>query len=187
MTLQVLGICGSLRAKSFNRYLLEAARERMPTDATLSIFTLDGIPPFNQDEEQNPPQAVTTFKKAILNADALLFGSPEYNYSVSGVLKNAIDWATRPYGENPFKAKPAAIMGATIGGMGTSRAQYHLRQILGALNVYTLTQPEMMISAAQECFDQAGKLTAPQADEQLKKLLKRLCEWTEQLKKGGAT
>lgn len=184
MALNILGICGSLRAQSFNRSLLNAARERMPAEASLRIVTLEGIPPFNQDEEQRPPQAVIAFKKAILEADALLIGSPEYNYSVSGVLKNAIDWATRPYGENPFKGKPAAIMGATIGGMGTSRAQYHLRQILTALNVHTLNSPELMVSDAQERFDAAGKLTCPHAQEQLDKLLRRLCLWTRQLESG---
>lgn len=180
--LKILGIVGSLRRDSYNLQLMRAAKRRMPGGAELEIFTLDGIPVFNQDEEEQPPEKVVQLKSAIRAADALLIATPEYNYSIPGVLKNAIDWATRPYGDVPFLGKPAAIMGATIGGMGTSRCQYHLRQVLGALNVHTLNQPEMMLSHAEQAFDEQGGLRDAQANEQLDKLLNALVRWTVRLK-----
>src|SRR5690606_37273249 len=117
--LKILGIVGSLRRESHNLKLMRVAQRRMPGGAQLDIFTLEGIPPFNQDEEQQPPPKVIELKNAIRAADAILIATPEYNYSIPGVLKNAIDWSTRPYGHVPLLGKPAAIMGATIGGMGT--------------------------------------------------------------------
>jgi chromate reductase, NAD(P)H dehydrogenase (quinone) len=109
---------------------LRAATELAPKGITLDIFELDGIPGFNQDDEQNPPAKVVELKRRIRDADAILIVTPEYNYSVPGVLKNAIDWASRPYGDNGWNGKPAAIMGASIGTIGTARAQYHLRQMM---------------------------------------------------------
>src|SRR5881397_4344105 len=126
--IRILGIAGSLRRGSYNRAALRAATELVPEGAILETFELDGIPVFNQDEEQNPPAKVTEFKSRIREADAILFVTPEYNYSVPGVLKNAIDWASRPYGDSAWDGKPVAIMGASIGATGTARAQYHLRQ-----------------------------------------------------------
>ena len=179
--LKILGIVGSLRRESYNLQLMRAAKRRMPNGAELEIFTLDGIPPFNQDDEQQLPPKVVQLKSAIRAADALLIATPEYNYSIPGVLKNAIDWSTRPYGDVPLLGKPAAIMGATTGGMGTSRAQYHLRQVLSALNVHTLNQPEMMISQADQAFDEEGGLRDAQRNEQLDKLLNALVRWTVRL------
>ncbi|MBX6393380.1 MAG: NAD(P)H-dependent oxidoreductase [Burkholderiales bacterium] len=181
-TLKILGIVGSLRRDSFNLKLMRAAERKMPAGTELRILTLEGIPPFNQDEEQQPPPAVTQLKRAIRDADALLIATPEYNYSIPGVLKNAIDWATRPYGDNPFRDKPGALMGATIGGMGTSRAQYHLRQVLCALNVHLLNQPELMISHADHAFDDEGSLRDEERAAQLDKLLQALVAWTLRLK-----
>jgi chromate reductase len=120
--IRILGIAGSLRRGSYNRAALRAATELVPEGAILETFELDGIPVFNQDEEQNPPAKVTELKRRIREADAILFVTPEYNYSVSGVLKNAIDWASRPYGDSAWNGKPAAIMGASPGAMGTARA-----------------------------------------------------------------
>ena len=111
----------------------------MPEGATLDVFELDGIPGFNQNQEQSPPEKVMELKKRVREADAILFVTPEYNYSVPGVLKNAIDWASRPYGDNAWNGKPAAIMGASIGGIATARAQYHLRQIMVFLNMFPST------------------------------------------------
>jgi chromate reductase len=122
---RILGIAGSLRRESYNRAALRAAAELVPPDATLDTLELDGIPSFNQDEEQNPPAKVVELKRRVREADAVLFVTPEYNYSVPGVLKNAIDWASRPYGDSAWSAKPAAIMGASIGSIGAARAQYH--------------------------------------------------------------
>ena len=153
---RILGIAGSLRRESYNRAALRAAAQLIPADATLDIFELDGIPGFNQDEEQNPPGKITEFKKRIREADAILFVTPEYNYSVPGVLKDAIDWASRPYGDNAWSGKPAAVMGASIGTIGTARAQYHLRQMFVFLNVFPINQPEVMIASAAERFDAEG-------------------------------
>ena len=124
---RILGIAGSLRRESYNRAALRTAIELVPEGASIETFELDGIPGFNQDEEQNPPAKVTELKKRIREADAILIVTPEYNYSIPGVLKNAIDWASRPYGDSAWNGKPAAIMGASVGAIGTARAQYHLR------------------------------------------------------------
>ena len=123
---RILGIAGSLRRESYNRAALRAATELVPEGASIETFELDGIPGFNQDEEQQPPAKVTELKKRIREADAILIVTPEYNYSIPGVLKNAIDWASRPYGDSAWDGKPAAIMGASVGTIGTARAQYHL-------------------------------------------------------------
>ena len=125
-SLVILGIAGSLRKQSYNRALLRAAHELTPEDARMDIFELDGIPPFNQDDEATPPAKVADLKQQVRNADAILLVTPEYNYSVPGVLKNAIDWASRPYGDSAWNGKPVALMGATVGTLGTARAQYHL-------------------------------------------------------------
>jgi len=128
---KIFGVAGSLRKGSFNKMLLKAALEVAPQEVELEIFDLEGIPPFNQDLENYPHQKVTELKEKVKGADGILIVTPEYNYSVPGVLKNAIDAASRPYGTNPFEGKPVAIMGASIGMLGTARAQYHLRQIPG--------------------------------------------------------
>src|SRR5687767_273497 len=132
----ILGIPGSLRKASYNKAALRAAQALVPAGTTLEIFELDGIPPFNQDDEQNPPPRVTELKARIRAADAVLICTPEYNYSVPGVLKNAIDWASRPYGDSAWTGKPVAIMGASVGVLGTARAQYHLRQMCVFLDMY---------------------------------------------------
>jgi chromate reductase, NAD(P)H dehydrogenase (quinone) len=126
---RILGISGSLGRESYNSAALRAAAGLAPEGAAVETFELDGILLFNQDEEKNPPAKVVELKRRVREADALLFVTPEYNYSVPGVLKNAIDWASRPYGDNAWDGKPAAITGASLGAIGTARAQYHLRQI----------------------------------------------------------
>lgn len=131
----------------------------MPQGAVIETFELDGLPAYNQDEEGNPPEKVAELKRCIREADALLIVTPEYNYSIPGVLKNAIDWASRPYGDNSFEGKPAAIMGATISSIGTARAQYDLRKMFVYLNVFALNQPEVMIANAQDRFDENGNST----------------------------
>src|SRR3712207_5657319 len=118
---RILGIAGSLRRRSYNRALLRAAAELLPEGATLDTFELDGIPGFSEDDEQNPPAKVNELKRRIREADAVLFVTPEYNYSIPGVLKNAIDWASRPHGDSAWTGKPAAIMGASTGMIGTAR------------------------------------------------------------------
>jgi chromate reductase len=179
--LVILGIAGSLREQSFNRYLLRAAQELTPEGARMDIFELDGIPGFNQDDEANPPAKVADLKKQVRNADAILFVTPEYNYSVPGVLKNAIDWASRPYGDSAWNGKPVALMGATVGTLGTARAQYHLRQMFVFLNMYAVNQPEVMVSNAHKHFDQDGKLMDETAKRLMRQLLEELVSWTKRL------
>ena len=168
--MKILGISGSLRKASYNRMALLAAKALLPAGAQLEIFDLDDIPIYNQDLDATPPARVVAFKKAIRAADAILFATPEYNYSMPGVLKNAIDWASRPYGESAWKGKPVALMGASVGILGTARAQYHLRQCFVFLDMPAVNQPEVMIGAASSKFDAAGNLT----DETSKKLIGQL-------------
>jgi chromate reductase len=179
---RILGIAGSLRRASYNRAALRAAIELVPEGATLDVFELHGIPLFNQDDEGNPPLQVVEFKRRIREADALLFATAEYNYSVPGVLKNALDWASRPYGDSAWSEKPAAIMGASPGNIGTARAQYHLRQIFVYLNVLPINKPEVMIGNAAARFDAAGKLTDETTKNFIRELLRNLVAWTRQLR-----
>jgi chromate reductase, NAD(P)H dehydrogenase (quinone) len=180
-SVRILGIAGSLRRDSYNRAALRSATQLAPSGATIEILELDGIPAFNQDEESNPPTKVIELKRRIREADAVLFVTPEYNYSISGVLKNAIDWASRPYGDSAWFGKPAAIMGASIGTIGTARAQYHLRQMFVFLNVFPINQPEVMISNASERFDPAGNLTDETSKELIRQLLQNLVDWTRRI------
>ncbi|HET9524682.1 MAG TPA: NAD(P)H-dependent oxidoreductase [Pyrinomonadaceae bacterium] len=179
--LVILGVAGSLRKESFNRALLRAAQELTPAGARIETFELDGMPPFNQDEEANPHPRVAAFKQRIRAADAILFVTPEYNYSIPGVLKNAIDCASRPYGDSAWTGKPVAIMGASIGALGTARAQYHLRQMFVFLNMYPVNQPEVMVSNAHQRFDQEGKLTDETSKKLVQQLLTELVSWTKRL------
>ena len=176
--IKILGIAGSLRQQSYNRMALRAAQRLVPAEATLEVFDLDGIPVFNQDHEQEPPLRVVELKTAVRAADAILFVTPEYNYSVPGVLKNAIDWASRPYGDNAWDGKPVAIMGASIGTLGTARAQYHLRQSFVFLNMCPVNQPEVMIANAAQRFDQHGELMDEKAKDLIRQLLEALVAWT---------
>lgn len=178
----LLGIAGSLRRESYNRAALRAATELVPEGATIEIFELDDIPGFNQDAEQKPPTRVVELKRKIREADAILFVTPEYNYSVPGVLKNAIDWASRPYGDSAWNGKPAAIMGASVGTIGTARAQYHLRQMMVFLNMFPINQPEVMIGNAHERFDSQGNLTHDATKEFIRQLLQNLVDWTRRIR-----
>ena len=180
--LKILGFVGSLRKGSYNRALMHAAQELLPENVELEVFEIAEIPPFNQDLELQPPQVVREFKAKIRNADALLIASPEYNYSVPGVLKNAIDWASRPFAENPFDDKPVAIISASVGKLGGARMQYHLRQTFVYLNMHPLNRPEFMLSKAKDHFDNQGKLVDEEARQRLKQLLEALVQWTWKLK-----
>jgi chromate reductase len=169
---KILGIAGSLRKASYNRGALRAAQQLCPQGATIEAFELDGIPAFNQDEERNPPQKVVDFKNRIQAADAILFVTPEYNYGLPGVLKNAIDWASRPYGDNAWNGKPGAIVSAAMSMGGGVRAQYQLRQSFVFLNIDAVVQPEVAIGNATERFDEQGNLK----DETSKKLIGQLLQ-----------
>ncbi len=180
--LKILGISGSLRQGSYNTGALHAAVELCPNDAEIEIYDIGGFDAFNQDLEPNPPEKVTEFKAAIRSADAILFSSPEYNYSVPGHLKNAIDWASRPYGDSAWDGKPALIMGASGGAIGTARMQYHLRQIMVFLNMHPLNKPEVMINNCVGKFDEAGKLTDEKTREYLREAIEALVHWTRRLR-----
>jgi chromate reductase len=169
---KILGIAGSLRKASYNRGALRAAQQLCPQGATIEVFELDGIPGFSQDEERQPPQKVVDFKNRIRAADAILFVTPEYNYGLPGVLKNAIDWASRPYGDSAWNGKPAAIISAALSMGGGVRAQYQLRQSFVFLNVEAVLQPEVAIGNASERFDEHGNLK----DETSKKLIGQLLQ-----------
>ncbi|HSI88551.1 MAG TPA: NAD(P)H-dependent oxidoreductase [Pyrinomonadaceae bacterium] len=179
--IRVLGIAGSLRDGSFNRGTLRAAKELAPDGMEIEIFDLEGIPGFNQDQEADPPERAAELKRRVREADAIIFVTPEYNYSISGVLKNAIDWASRPYGDSAWDGKPAAIMGASGGAVATARAQYDLRKMMVFLNMFPLNQPEVMIGNAGEKFDDKGDLTDDTTRDFIKKQLDALLKWTRRL------
>ncbi len=183
--LNILGLAGSLRKGSYNRSLLRAAAELMPEGAKLEVFDLEGIPAFNQDLEPVMPDKVKELKAKIKTADAILIATPEHNYSVPGVLKNAIDWASRPSGDNSWLGKPAAIMSASTGMLGGSRAQYHLRQTFVYLDMHPVNKPEVMVNFAAQKFDQSGKFTDEKGREVLGLLLKALIDWTRKLQRVG--
>ncbi|MDB6023198.1 MAG: putative flavoprotein [Pedosphaera sp.] len=143
--------------------------------------TLTASLPLTRTRTGTRPPKVSEFKRGIRGADAILFVTPEYNNSVPGVLKNAIDWASRPYGDSAWNGKPAAIMGASPGAMDTARAQYHLRQILVFLNMFPINVPEVMISHAASCFDKEGNLTDESTRDHIRRLLQSLLEWARRL------
>jgi chromate reductase len=179
---KIIGFAGSLRKGSFNKMLLRAAVEIAPENVELEVFDLEGIPPFNQDLENSPHEKVKAFKERLKAADGILIVTPEYNYSVPGVLKNALDAASRPYGTSPFEGKPVAIMGASIGMLGTARAQYHLRQTMVFFNAFPLNRPEIMVPFAEKKFDETGKLTDEMTREKVKELLLELVKWIKKLR-----
>ncbi len=181
-SVHVLGFAGSLRRGSYNRGLLRAAAEVLPEGMTLEVFDLAPIPLYNADvEAQGYPGPVQEFKDRIAAADALLIATPEYNYSIPGVLKNAIDWASRPPDASPLNGKPLAMMGAG-GMMGTSRAQYHLRQVAVAVNMLPLARPEFFVQRAASKFDAEGTLTDKDSFDYLRALLVALADWTRRLR-----
>ena len=175
--MQVLGISGSLRRDSYNTALLRAAAELAPPEMTLEIFDLSHLPMFNQDYEKPFPGAVEELRTKLAQADALLIATPEYNGSISGALKNAIDWASRSP-QPPLKGKPAAIMGVSTGNFGTLRAQLHLRQILTHVGALTLGKPEVLVGRAEQVFDAQGHLIDSTTCGFLRDLLTNLAEWT---------
>jgi len=181
--ISILAFGGSLRKGSYNKSLLRATTEMVPADAEIEVFDIEGIPPFNQDLEKDPPDVVKKFKAKIKAADAVLIVKPEYNYSIPGFLKNAIDSASRPYGDNAFDGKPVAFMGASIGMIGTARAQYHLRQSCVWLNMYPMNSPEVMVPFAQDKFDASGKLTDEKTRDKVRELLVALVAWARKWKK----
>lgn len=181
---KVFAFCGSLRKGSFNRMALRAAEELAPPGMTFEECDIGKMPLYNEDvREKGFPAPVQEMRERIGAADAVLFVTPEYNYLVPGVLKNAIDWASRPP-DQPFAGKPAAIMGASPSMLGSARAQYHLRQSCVFLNMLLVNQPEVMIAAAHQKFDSEGRLTDESTRQFIAKLLVALAAWTKRLKAG---
>lgn len=189
--IKILGFGGSLRKGSFNQSLLETgfilkeACKLCPAEGTIEIFDKIGqFPLYNQDEEIKMPEVVKEFKNKIREADAILIATPEYNYAIPGYLKNAIDWATRPYGDNSFDDKPGAIMSSSPGMLGGVRAQYALRQACVFLNLHLLNKPEVMIPAIHEKIKD-GKLVDEHTKEKIQELLLALCDWTRRIQNNG--
>ena len=180
MAAQIRGIPGSLRRASFNRALLRAAIELAPAGMTIEIFEgMADLPLYNADvEAAGDPEPVTTWKAAIARADALLIATPEYNHGVPGVLKNAINWASRPPGNCVLNGKPAALMGGSPGGTGTARAQLALRQSFIFTDTRTLLQPEVLMSRVHEKIDASGRLTDERTRAAIRQLLEALAHWS---------
>jgi chromate reductase, NAD(P)H dehydrogenase (quinone) len=153
-------IVGSLRKDSFNRRLADAVIKLAPPEFTFKQVQIGGLPLYNQDDDENQADSVKQLKKDIESAQGLLFVTPEYNRSIPGVLKNAIDHASRPHGQNSWAGKPAGVLGASIGVLGTAMAQQHLRNILAFLGIPTLGQPEAYIHVTDDLFDEDGNIGA---------------------------
>jgi chromate reductase, NAD(P)H dehydrogenase (quinone) len=180
--IRVFAFCGSLRKDSYNRMALRAAEELAPEGMSFESCDIGEFPLYNEDvRQQGFPPPVEAMRERIRAADAVLFVTPEYNYSMPGVLKNAIDWASRPP-DQPFAGKPCAIMGASPGKLGTARAQYHLRQCCVYLNMFPVNQPEVLIAAANTKFDADGQLVDEATSNFIALLLKALADWSNRLK-----
>jgi chromate reductase, NAD(P)H dehydrogenase (quinone) len=179
--IKILGIVGSLRKGSYNKALMCAAVELVPESAQIEVFDIAAIPMYNQDLEKQPPQIVQDFKAKIKAADALLIATPEYNYSILGVLKNAIDVASRPKADMVFEGKPVAVMSASTGRLGGARAQYHLRQAFVFLNMFPINRPEVMLAQADKNVDADGNLTNEDTRKLIRQLLEELVKWTRKL------
>lgn len=179
----ILGFAGSLRKGSYNKAILRAALELSTEDAKLEIFDLEGIPPYNMDLENRMPEKVKEFKAKIRAADAILIATPEHNHSIPGVLKNAIDWASRPPGDNSFQGKPVAIMSASPGMLGGVNAQFHLRQTFVFLDMHPINKPGVFVTFASEKIDDKGRVTDGKTREKIKELLGSLIAWTNRLGK----
>jgi chromate reductase len=180
MTLKLIGISGSLRRNSCNSGLLRAAQKNLPTNVTMEIADLSDIPFYNADIHDKPP-AVTRVLAQLAKADALVLACPEYNYSIAPALKNILDWASREPENGLLSDKAAAIMGAG-GGMGTSRSQYHLRQVCVFLNLHLINKPEVFANAFAGGFDAEGNLTDPKITRQIEDQMQALANWASHIK-----
>src|SRR6266852_20528 len=181
--IRILGISGSGRRRSYNTALLEAAKELLPEGAALDAYDVSAFPLFNQDLEVEIPAVIRRFKERVRRADAILFATPEHNYSISAVLKNAIEWGNRPEEDNSWDGKPAAIMSASTSPRGGVRAQLHLRQILVDLNMYPINKPLLLVANADEKFNADLQLTDGEVLQTLRDVLSSLVEWTRKLQR----
>jgi chromate reductase len=179
MTLNILAIAGSLRKASYNRALIRAAQKQAPEGMAINIHDLNDIPLYNADvEAAGDPPGVAAFKQAIAGADGVLIATPEYNHGVPGVMKNAIDWASRPPRNAPLNAKPVGLIGASPGMTGSARGQSQLRQAFEFTNSWCMPQPEILVFRAHEKFDAEGRLTDESTAKHLRRYLEALAGWT---------
>src|SRR5436305_11433080 len=176
---RVAVVVGSLRKDSLNRKMAKALAAMAPSSLSLEIVEIGQLPLYNQDDDANPPPASVAFKEKIAGADAVLFVTPEYNRSVPGVLKNAIDIASRPYGKSAWQGKPAAVISLSPGAIGGFGANHHLRQSLVFLDMPVLQQPEAYIGGAGDLFDDAGAIRKPETKQFLDKFLAAFAAWIE--------
>jgi len=183
-TIKILGIAGSGRKSSYNRALLEAAKEVLPPGTALEIFDVSGFPLFIQDSERAAPPEVRAFKQKIRDADAILFATPEHNYSIPALLKNAIEWGNRPEPDNSWDGKPAAIVSASTSLRGGARAQLHLRQIMVDLNMHPINEPQLLLARAKEAFDVDLRLKDENARATLRAVTEALVAWALKIGKG---
>ncbi|MES2526234.1 MAG: NAD(P)H-dependent oxidoreductase [Bdellovibrionota bacterium] len=178
--LNILCVVGGIARNSLNRKLFKVVEELSPAHVTIRTFEINKLPFFSQDLENDPPDSVIRFKDMIRDADAVIFITPEYNRSIPGVLKNAVDWGSRPYGQNLWDRKPAGVMGATISQIGTFGAQHHLRQVLAYLNMSVMGQPEFYFNAAN-AFDDRGRLKNEKSAEFVQNYWSAFLAWIERV------
>ncbi|VWX63435.1 2-hydroxy-1,4-benzoquinone reductase [Burkholderiales bacterium 8X] len=178
-TFRIAVVVGSLRADSFNRRLALALAKLAPEDFSFEHLRIDDLPPYNQDDDANQPPAVKRLKTEIVNAQGLLFVTPEYNRSIPGVLKNAIDHASRPYGQSAWAGKPAGVIGVSVGAIGTATAQQHLRNVLAYLDVPTLGQPEAFIQNKDGLFDEQGNIGDASTQKFLQTWMDKYLAWVK--------
>lgn len=179
--LQIVAFAGSLRKGSFNRLLLTNAQRLAPEGMSIDIFDLGGIPPYNMDLEPNFPAAVVEFKEKVKAADGLIIATPEHNFGVPGILKNALDWASRPPTEKIFDDKPVIVQSASPGWAGGLRAQMHLRPVLAYFPMRQMFFPEMIVGGCKSKFNEAGELTDELA---IKNMTNQLAAFAEFVTKG---
>ncbi|AWM86875.1 NADPH-dependent FMN reductase [Microvirga sp. 17 mud 1-3] len=178
-------LVGSLRKESFSRKIAKALEELAPDGMSLTFVEIGQLPLYNQDDEATPPESYIAFRKTIAAADAVLFVTPEYNRSVPGALKNALDVASRPYGQSAWDGKPGAVVSVSPGAIGAFGANHHLRQSLVFLNVPVLQQPEAYIGNVTQLLDESGKLTKEDTRKFLAKFMEKFAAWIEAVKNGA--
>jgi len=179
-TIKLLGIVGSLRGASYNHALMEGFQKLAPAHIAITVARIDDLPLYNEDLEAEFPKSAAALKDAIRAADGIMIATPEYNRSIPGVLKNAIDWTSRPYGDNAWATKPVLVLGASPGAVGTAVAQSHLKQILLYLDTRVLGQPEFYLGGARDKFDAHGVLTDEKTKEHIRKALDTLTRYIEE-------
>lgn len=177
---QIAVVVGSLRRDSFNRKLANAVIELAPPELSFQDVKISDLPLYNQDDDGSPAEQVKRLKAQISAAHGVLFVTPEYNRSIPGVLKNAIDHASRPYGKSAWAGKPAGVLGASIGAPGTSMAQQHLRNILAYLDMPALGQPEVFIHVTDGLFDEGGSMVRESSEKFLQSWLERYAAWVKE-------